>query len=191
MEETPVREHVRLVLELYKQGLGCKPIARELKSRGLPGNNRSVKNWLIAAGVYAPQFAKSRVQFPEAKLPAPNAGVKHSKEWNCPGCNVAMSGDTKTPRMCKTCAPDQAARNRFKSYSIVDADYLTLLERQEHRCGICRRPLAALAPGEIHIDHCHKTGRVRGILCKRCNTGLYLFEDEALRNNAITYVTRS
>ncbi|MFE5535310.1 endonuclease VII domain-containing protein [Streptomyces sp. NPDC056492] len=40
--------------------------------------------------------------------------------------------------------------------------------------GLCCLCLRALA---VHVDHCHKTGRVRGVLCFNCNTGLGLLKD--------------
>ena len=57
---------------------------------------------------------------------------------------------------------------------------------QDGRCALCW-----LEPTtRLHVDHDHKTGRVRGLLCYRCNKGLGVFRDnvEAL-SRAGTYVT--
>ncbi|MEU5869345.1 endonuclease domain-containing protein [Nonomuraea sp. NPDC047529] len=64
-------------------------------------------------------------------------------------------------------------------------------EERGHQCEICYR---TPAPGEIrlHLDHDHQTGRFRGFLCSRCNTGLgQLREDVAILHSAIEYLTRS
>lgn len=48
-----------------------------------------------------------------------------------------------------------------------------LQRRQENKCAICKR-IKRLA-----VDHCHDTGKVRGLLCNSCNRGLGLFQDRA------------
>ena len=47
--------------------------------------------------------------------------------------------------------------------------------RQGYRCVICSRYLPE--KGDLVMDHCHKTGQVRGLLCKWCNAGLGNFKD--------------
>src|SRR5262249_30187058 len=66
-------------------------------------------------------------------------------------------------------------RRRLKRlYGISLEDYERLLARQNGACGICRRKSKRM----LCVDHCHKTGRVRGLLCVRCNTGLGLYKDD-------------
>jgi hypothetical protein len=61
-------------------------------------------------------------------------------------------------------------------YGITLADYERMLAQQRTACAICR---AALVPGSTHVDHCHRTGKVRGLLCGHCNKALGLFRDDA------------
>lgn len=64
-------------------------------------------------------------------------------------------------------------RNRFG----IDAHaYEELLAKQEGVCAVCRRK-ERIAGRRLAVDHCHKTGAVRGLLCQACNTGLGKFED--------------
>lgn len=72
-------------------------------------------------------------------------------------------------------------RNR---YGLESEDILTLLESQQNKCPICLEDLI-----KFNIDHDHKTGAVRGILCHKCNPGLGLFDDhiETLKR-AIRYL---
>lgn len=63
-----------------------------------------------------------------------------------------------------------------------------MFELQSGLCKICTRPLPAHdKPGNyICVDHCHKTGKVRGLLCDPCNVGIGKFEESstALRRAA-------
>lgn len=72
---------------------------------------------------------------------------------------------------------------------------LTLEEVERMRiggCAICGRENGGGRHGQLHIDHCHETGAVRGILCSECNTGLGKFRDDPkLLEAAMRYLTSS
>lgn len=69
-----------------------------------------------------------------------------------------------------------------------------MFEAQAGRCGICRRTLTNNVLNDeekltLHVDHNHKSGEVRGLLCSNCNTGLGLFKDDPRRlKRAIRYL---
>jgi len=87
---------------------------------------------------------------------------------------------------CKECEHDNSIRRRF---GITDAEYRQMLDLQSGRCAICGSPSAKYTT-RFHIDHDHATGRVRGLLCSDCNTGIGLFRDStALLSNAIAYLS--
>jgi len=44
-----------------------------------------------------------------------------------------------------------------------------LLPKQDGKCPLCGRDLFAILPRNRCIDHCHKTGRIRAVLCRNCN----------------------
>lgn len=72
-----------------------------------------------------------------------------------------------------------------KTYDISTAEYEKMYHEQEGKCLICKQLFEIL-----HVDHCHKTAVVRGLLCRSCNTGLGLLKDDIeLLNNAIEYLT--
>jgi hypothetical protein len=52
-------------------------------------------------------------------------------------------------------------------YGIGPEQYAEMLEQQDHRCAICRHKHTTSR--KLCVDHCHKTGRVRGLLCNNCN----------------------
>lgn len=77
-----------------------------------------------------------------------------------------------------------------RKYDIDLDTYQHLLELQGGLCGICTKPLV---PGkETHLDHCHATGAVRGVLCSTCNKALGLFRDDAtVMSSAVDYINLS
>ena len=73
-----------------------------------------------------------------------------------------------------------------KSYGITPEEYDTLLNKQNMVCAICG--IKKNGKGKLHIDHDHKTGKVRGLLCMKCNTMLGLSGDNtATLASAIEY----
>jgi hypothetical protein len=65
-------------------------------------------------------------------------------------------------------------RRIARVYGLTKEGYFSLLTAQEKRCAICWQ-----VPAKLFVDHCHRTGKVRGLLCPRCNTGLSYFSDNA------------
>lgn len=66
--------------------------------------------------------------------------------------------------------PEQQRRYvACRKYGLTHEEYDSLMEQKE--CGICEKE------GPLVIDHCHSTGRVRGLLCNDCNLGLGRFKD--------------
>jgi hypothetical protein len=82
-------------------------------------------------------------------------------------------------------------RDRAAWYGITLADFNRLLHIQGYRCAICEASLKLKSRQAYHIDHCHKTDRVRGILCSGCNRGIGLLgDDEAGVMRALDYLRR-
>ena len=70
-------------------------------------------------------------------------------------------------------SPGNTIRIRYRKtrYGLTPAAYDAMVVAQGGVCAICRRPPSGRWP-TLHIDHCHQTGRVRGLLCFPCNAGL-------------------
>jgi len=74
--------------------------------------------------------------------------------------------------------PDRARDLKFRSaYKITLDQYNEMLARQGSVCAICKGPHRGRGK-YFHVDHDHKTGVVRGLLCGDCNFGLGFFHDE-------------
>lgn len=68
-----------------------------------------------------------------------------------------------------------------RTFGIGQSEYLAMLNWQDGRCAICSREPGAK---RFCVDHNHKTGQVRGLLCFRCNYGLTWYSDDARRLEA-------
>ena len=80
--------------------------------------------------------------------------------------------------------------HKLRLYGLTLPEYEALLAQQGNRCAICRTSLP-LFSRETHVDHCHATGAVRGVLCHNCNNGLGHFRDDpSYLEAAIAYLTK-
>jgi hypothetical protein len=96
---------------------------------------------------------------------------------NCTGC--AKANDKRRGNVIKW-------KRIEKVYGLTRDAFAALLSSQQLQCCICR---CALTEATSHIDHCHKTSRVRGLLCGPCNRGIGIFKDDISRiENAIKYL---
>lgn len=74
-------------------------------------------------------------------------------------------------------------RQLRKKYGMSWDDFLAMFAAQGGECALCGDPfkitvnVSGLSFKEVHVDHNHKTGKVRGLLCFRCNSGLGKFLD--------------
>jgi len=70
-------------------------------------------------------------------------------------------------------------------------DYERILTEQNGACSICGTDQPGVGRLRLVVDHCHATGRVRGLLCSNCNAGLGYFRDNpSLLASAISYLDR-
>ena len=87
--------------------------------------------------------------------------------------------------------PD-AKRNQdyMEKYGMTIDDYNKILESQGGKCAICGKPNSGInGRDRLFVDHDHKTGMVRGLLCSNCNHGLGNFHDNiSFLESAIDYL---
>lgn len=100
-------------------------------------------------------------------------------------------GDERIAR-CRTCvrAYGQATRERnlaraaMRNYGLTPEEYAALMaDRRCHVCGTTKHQSGR----RLHIDHCHVTQKVRGLLCHACNTALGLVNDDPDRLKALIH----
>ena len=89
-------------------------------------------------------------------------------------------------------APGQRRRSIALLYGLTPAAYDAMLAAQGGVCAICTRPPSKEGRQKhLHVDHDHDSGRVRALLCGRCNLGIGTFGDSAdLLSAAVEYLRR-
>ena len=100
-------------------------------------------------------------------------------------CATAVDG---LQRRCKQC---QWSSNLKCLYGITLEQYRELEEAQGHKCACCGRPKeqCVIAKGNNwYVDHCHKTGRYRGLVCFKCNIAISIAEDPERVTAAFAYL---
>ena len=79
--------------------------------------------------------------------------------------------------MCRECCTESSlASHLLRKYGLSLSQYRALLGSQGGRCAICLRE--PNQKSRLHVDHCHGTGAVRGLLCSDCNTAIGLLRDK-------------
>ena len=95
----------------------------------------------------------------------------------------------KAHRLANIAKSKAAAREKHlrSSYGLTSAKVSAMLAEQRGNCAICK--LRLIKPS---VDHCHSSGKVRGLLCRKCNFGLGLFSDSVkILSSAIRYLKRT
>lgn len=125
-------------------------------------------------------------------------GARYTSSYNCVECSkIVMTERYKhkseeIKQYVRQWINDNADYHRpyayerrfLKTYGITLEQRNKMIEQQDGKCAICSDVLTA-----PHVDHCHETNAVRGILCNVCNIGLGYFKDDPLRlQSAIEYL---
>jgi len=131
--------------------------------------------------------------------------LKVPKEVVCATCGTSFLGLHYSSKYCK---PDcekqnhlakQRLRSKNRGYGLWRDHKLTyeqfeeMAKNQNYQCAICNKHIdMVFARGRtFHVDHCHTTNQIRGLLCMNCNTGLGQFKDDtSVLQNAIDYLTK-
>ncbi len=120
------------------------------------------------------QLAKGRNVRPRVDVPPGHkycrtcGEIKPHSEWTR---NRSASDGLAT--LCKACKAVKGRAGHLKRhYGLTEAERDELVASQKGLCVICLK-----AP-PVHVDHCHKTGRVRGVLCFNCNSAIGKLGDD-------------
>lgn len=83
----------------------------------------------------------------------------------------------------------QSRKGLLTRYGLTLEQYNAMVEAQGGVCAICGKPEDREKTYNLSVDHCHVTGRIRGLLCAKCNSALGHMEDNiTYLQNAISYL---
>lgn len=154
---------------------------KEQKPRAAFAKNKSMRDGLQAycrecAAAYHQQrqVAKGRNIRPRVVVPEGHkycrtcGAIKPHSEWTR---NSSASDGLAT--LCKSCKAVKGRAGHLKHhYGLTEAERDQMVASRMGLCIICLKATAA------HVDHCHKTGRVRGVLCFNCNSAIGKLGDD-------------
>ena len=121
-----------------------------------------------------------------------------SDERLCRSCNEIKPLDRfRKNKYCSDCVNHQCKDCHYisqrngelkRNFGISYAEYLIMLDAQQNQCAICSVDASEFDKA-FAVDHCHSTGKVRGLLCWHCNTSIGKFKDDVeLLQRAIKYL---
>ena len=137
----------------------------------------------------------------------------------CPSCDTTLyhtnirnlNNAITTKRVCKHCAfkscnskpphnkgiykrteKERKNLNRYRqlkiNFGITEKEYVDMFNLQQGKCKICNTHRNKLNEN-LFVDHCHKSNKIRGLLCRKCNAGLGIFKDNTdIINSALKYL---
>jgi hypothetical protein len=74
-------------------------------------------------------------------------------------------------------AAETSRRAKLRRYGLTPQAYAMLLAKQHYRCAICPA-MHGTGKKALHVDHCHRTNGIRGLLCHSCNAAMGLLKDD-------------
>lgn len=152
----------------------------------------------------------SRQRYRAARTNEPRVYADPTKPKACPRCKQTKPPEAFPQRRnkrrlggeklaldtyCLDCRKVEHAEPRRKTgslrrvYGITLADKEGQIAAQAGVCAICNKALVSLGTRNVHVDHCHATGKLRGVLCAGCNHILGRVKDNTeVLQRAIDYL---
>lgn len=155
----------------YKRGV---PVVPEIRSRVRPADPECSKDGcsdpVKAKGLCATHYQRllrhGHTKYRDRKRPA--------KSCTKPGCSDILYSNG-------LCSVHHNRARMLTKYRMSSEDYEVMLDAQRGVCAVCGQPERAVGIGgrlkSLAVDHCHETGKVRGLLCSHCNRAIGLLGD--------------
>jgi len=171
----------------YKRG---GPITPDIKTR-----DRNTPPQCVEHNCSSPVKSKGYCQMHYVRIV--RYGSTDCPERTKPEKTCSVAGCDRVLYYSGMCGKHSQIERKLRRYGLTPIQYDEMLSAQGGVCYICKTDNKQLVTrsGEyrdLPVDHCHKTGKVRGILCSDCNRGLGSFKDDTGRlKAAIDYLDRA
>ncbi len=196
------------------EGNGCSGCARPWTAEDTTGHSRCAECQLA----YMREYMRKRRELLREGKPTYTRPAARDNRWrrrvdgegDCKVCGNPLTPNdcTSFGRRCRPCynawhreysRTEKALRPRLKAtlkyhYGSTLETWDALMAAQEGRCAICGRiPDGSRGSKDtrLHVDHCHETGRIRGLLCVSCNVLIgYCKENKETLRSAVVYLEK-
>lgn len=131
------------------------------------------RNWVGKKGAARAHLVRAIALLDGKKTYVPDAPCKngHSLRWtgtnNCVECEQEKKAGYSEKRR---------EQRLVKKYGMTNEDYCAMVDAQMGACLICEE--VQVDRTSFHVDHCHGSGKVRGLLCQQCNQAIGLLRDD-------------
>lgn len=168
-------EQVSALVEAYRGGEGITSISKKLGvARETVRSHLRVRNELLSQ-----KNGTTKLHDSEAKAAAAQRSRRNRSRWT-PEKREADNARRRTP--------EYLHQKRAERYALSEEQLRRLQEDSRGVCEICNRFVGA---EKLHVDHCHDSQKVRGLICGSCNRGLGLFDENiATLFRAIQYLEK-
>lgn len=154
----------------YKTAKPCGKCVACASEQGKRGRRWLPEPWPVDISITAETSQPTYIGKPCLRC---GSGIKFSKrKGTCVRCHKQWRRDREKYNPKHNSA-------LYRNWGITPEDYLRMCEDQEWRCVICKD-----VPKKLVGDHCHTTGKFRGLICSHCNSGLGFFKDDPSRMQA-------
>jgi hypothetical protein len=130
----------------------------------------------------------------------PQIAVYHAVYYEANKERIAARGkvhyaENKDVIRAKQKATYDPVKQKFRGlkcrYGLTAERYEEMLQECKGRCEVCKAPFSEITKDRPFVDHCHKTGKVRGLICLRCNAALgHAGDDPKILRALARYVER-
>ena len=144
-------------------------------------NDQSAKDKAARAEYMKEYYAKNPEKF-QKRTPEQQAECNARRREKYAECAETREKAKAAARLWAQSNPDgKKAQRLAAAYGIALSDFNDMMAMQNNACAICG--YSDMSDPKIFpvVDHCHTTGKVRGILCSSCNHGLGKFKDDVTR----------
>lgn len=136
-----------------------------------------------------------------------NGGDPRGLILSCAKCGtqiIAGPGQNAQPNRNNYCSPecrkvgrDEARRkcdfeaHLKRKFNLTKSDYEGMVKDQQGMCAICGEAESSAYFKRLAVDHCHTSGAIRGLLCRKCNAGIGMMKENVrILLNAVKYLTQ-
>jgi len=116
-----------------------------------------------------------------SKIRKPKGTKDHYKKLNCQVCGNEFVPNGSKQRYCRNCAPNHTWVARTFRYGVTKPIWDLMLKNQNGHCALCNKIPTV-------VDHNHKTGKTRGLLCSSCNFKIGALEEDDWVKKAEEYL---